>query len=244
MAYQFDALVDIFFSTSVWVFFTVFSTVVLTGKTGGIYSWSRNEIILLACLYNIFVGVFSSIFTPNINEFSNLVLKGLLDSYLLKPIDSQWNVSLSKISFTSLFRTLLGLIITVIFVIQAKIVIQPLDIFYCVILFMVAQVLLYSCLFIINTILIWAPRIDNISEIFYTLRSLGRYSPDVFERANIVVFFVLLPFIIILATPAKVLLHRASMFDVIQLIVMTIVFFSLSRLFWKFALRNYTSASS
>jgi ABC-2 type transport system permease protein len=244
LAYRFDSLVNIFFSTSIWIFFTVFSMFVLTRKTGGIYGWSADELVLLSCMYNVFIGMFGAIFMSNFNDFSEKVNLGKLDTYLLQPVDSQWSVSLSVFQFPYLLRLVVGIILTSVVAAHAHITIQPLDILFSALLFVVAQVLLYACLFTINTILIWVPRLDNITEIFYQLRSMGRYPAETFSHVSELLFVLVSPFVVILATPTKALLHRASFFDVSYLILLTVVMMIVARLFWVYALKNYTSASS
>jgi ABC-2 type transport system permease protein len=244
LSYRFDAVVNTIFSTGIWIFFTIFSMFVLTRRTGGIVGLSADELILLSCIYNIFVGVFGAVFMSNFNDFSDLVNLGKLDTFLLKPVDSQWSVSLSIFYFASLLRLVIGIILTVLFVTISHIHIQSIDILIFICLFFVAQILLYACLFTINTILIWVPRLDNITDIFYQLRSLGRYPAEAFSHVSELLFVLLSPFIIVLATPTKALLHRVTFFDISYLLVATVVMMIVARMFWIYALKNYTSASS
>ena len=79
LSYRLDALVNIFISTGVWVAFNVLSMYLLTLKTGGVYGWGRGELILISCLYNVFIGLFGFLFVRNMNAFSELINTGKFD---------------------------------------------------------------------------------------------------------------------------------------------------------------------
>jgi len=73
---------------------------------------------------------------------------------------------------------------------------------------------------------------------------MGRYPVEMVRELRNFVLFFLLPFSLTVATPLKVFLRSALDGDVLLLVVISLVLFAASRMFWKFALRHYTSASS
>lgn len=243
-AYRFDAFMNTFFSSGIWTLFNVFSMYLVTLRSESVFGWRRGELILISCIYNIVIGVFSFIFARSISQFAELVDKGRLDLFLLRPIDSQFYVSTHTANANSLFRTLLGIVMAIVVIVIYHIPITLLNVLYFIVGSTVAIVLLYSLLFILNTIVIWSPRLDNINDLFYTLRSLGRYPRESFRQLSEVAFVFVSPFVMVMATPARLLLGKASLYSFGELVVYAIFFFIISRLFWKFALRFYTSASS
>jgi ABC-2 type transport system permease protein len=64
-----------------------------------------------------------------------------------------------------------------------------------------------------------------------------------YKGASIFLFFALFPLTLVVVTPIKVLLQKASVNDIVWLVVCAISLFIISRKFWQFALRSYTSAS-
>ncbi len=243
-AYRSDAFSNIIIGSAVWVFFNVFSIALVTEKTGGVFGWSRGELLLLACLYNVIIGVFGFLFVRSMTEFSDLVNTGKFDLILLKPFDSQFYTSTQIAGIASLIRTLLGIGLAIYICTIFHITIAPINIIYFSLASILSLMLLYSLLFFLNTFTIWTPKIDNITELFYTLRALGRFPRETFRQISEVVFVFASPFVIVLSTPAKILLGRGTAYDVLELFVLSVATFLISRHFWKFALRYYTSASS
>lgn len=244
VAYRGDFFSNVIVGSGVWVFFNVFSMYLVTARTGTVFGWSRGELILISCLYNVFIGVFGFLFVRSMTEFPDRVNKGTLDLLLLKPVDSQFYVSTYHAGLHSLLRTVLGIILAVIVCISFNISVHPLNIVYFLLASFLGLLLLYSLLFFLNTFTIWTPRIDNITELFYTLRSMGRYPRETFRQISEIFFIFASPFVIILSTPTKVLLGRANLYDWGELTVLCVAGLVICRYFWKFALRFYTSASS
>lgn len=243
LAFRFDTWISIFVATSVWSFLTIYSMYALTTRTQGVFGWSADELIILACVYNVFIGLVSFFFARNFEEFSELVNHGKLDEIFLKPVDSQFMVSLRKVHVTSLFRTAVGAVVTSIFLHKLNVRVDVFHALGFVVLVGVGVLLMYSVLFTINTLNIWFSRLDNINQLFYSIRTLGRYPRDSFLQAGEVIFVLASPFVIPMATPTRMLLGKATVYDVAELVVGALLMFGISRLFWKFALRSYTSAS-
>ena len=243
LTYRADSYMHLFIGNTAWSFFTVFSIYALTSKTQGMFGWSREELIILSCIYNVFIGIFSIIFMRNLQELSEIINSGKLDGYLLKPVDSQFLLSVKTVHVSSILRTLIGFVIAVIAVITFKTSISAINILLFIPMLIAGELLLYSLLFIISTSLIWYPRLDNLTDLFYTIRGFGRYPQGVYQQLPQLIFLLLAPFIILLATPTKVLLGKASTTEVIELLILSAVFFITSRIFWRYSLRFYTSAS-
>lgn len=243
-AYRLDALFSTFFTSGVWSLFNVFSMYLVTLRVESAFGWKTGELILISCIYNIVIGVFSTVFSRGFNEFSTLIDRGKFDLFLLRPIDVQFYISLHTANVNSLFRTVLGIILAVIVVQVYHINISIQGILLFIGGSILAILLLYSLLFILNTFVIWAPKMDNVNDLFYTLRSLGRYPRETFHQLHEILFVFVSPFVIIMSTPTRMLLGKATSYDILELVILTASAMTIARLFWKFALRHYTSASS
>ncbi|MFN3690016.1 MAG: ABC-2 family transporter protein, partial [Fimbriimonadales bacterium] len=73
---------------------------------------------------------------------------------------------------------------------------------------------------------------------------IGRFPTDVFDRVLRRVFTYVLPIAFLATIPTKALLGKASPGFLVFAVVWALGFFIAGRLFWKYALRSYTSASS
>ena len=94
------------------------------------------------------------------------------------------------------------------------------------------------------TFLIWFPRLTNIIDFLFTIDGMARYPSEMIKKLNPIILFFILPFTLSVATPVKVLVRGSFDGDIIYLIIISVGMSVVSRLFWLYALRHYTSASS
>lgn len=231
-------------SSVVWGVFTVFSVVLLTARVDSLFGWSRDEIILLTCIFNINVGIFHMLFSRNFEYFSRIVHLGQLDTYLLKPIDAQFLLSTRHINYTSIIRIIFGIGLTWYFLRERIFAIQPIDVLLFFLFSICGIILLYSIWYMVTTITIWFSRLNNIVDVLFSISSVTRFPPEMYREFSFYVFAFLLPLVLIITTPTKFLLGRPDIVSVLGLFFLSVVFFIASRKFWRFALKFYTSASS
>lgn len=229
--------------SAVWGILQFVSILLLTSKVKSIYGWTRNELIILTATYSFFWGIFHFIFARNFHNISRTIDYGKLDTILIKPIDSQFLLSLSMINFAGLFRTILGSIVLVYMLSITHTAVTIVNLAGFLVLGIFGLILVYAFWFITVTLLIWYPRLSNLIDLLYNVTGITRYPQEmVYEIKNYVLFF-LLPLTLVMATPAKILLHKVLFGDIAGLLFFTVLIFLASRWFWKFALRFYTSAS-
>lgn len=227
----------------IWGIFTISSILLLTGNSRSIYGWSRTELLLFTGSHSIIIGVFHTIFSRNFQRFSEIIHLGQLDSILLKPVDSQFLLSLWIVNYVNITRSIMGFIFTLYIALHAHYTITLSGIFNYCILLCIGLLLLYSIWFIILTFIIWATSLSNLVDLLYTTSGMARFPTDMYKGIVPYVFLFILPITLVVTTPTKMLLHRALAGDFFLLLFFTILLFTVSRFFWKFALRFYTSAS-
>lgn len=226
-----------------WSIFIIISFLLITSRTSSVYGWSREELLLLASLYNVFVSIFYIFFSRNFNTMAETINYGKLDAFLMKPIDAQFLTTCLNIGFGSTIRMVVGLITVGYLLFIMGVAVTPLTILTFIIMDFVSIVILYSFWFIVMTLTIWFTNLENLSNLLYDTNHTTRFPPEMYRGASIVLFVLLFPLTFILVTPAKVLLQKATPYDLILPIILATAMFSLSRKFWRFALRSYTSAS-
>jgi ABC-2 type transport system permease protein len=111
--------------------------------------------------------------------------------------------------------------------------------------FLIAGILLlYSAWFIASTVTIWFPRLTNIVDVMYTVSGMSRLPREMYQQLAWYVFLFLMPLTFVIVTPTRALIGKLTLVDDIGIVSFAVVFFLLSRKFWHYALRFYTSASS
>ena len=63
-----------------------------------IWGWDFEQALIIQGIYTILNGITNTWFNPNLTEIVKHVREGTLDFVLLKPIDSQFFISLKKIA--------------------------------------------------------------------------------------------------------------------------------------------------
>ncbi len=236
-------LVNSIIGSTVWGTFHFISIILLTNKTRQIYGWKREEIIMLTATFSILWGIFHIIFSKNFQRMSRLMDLGQLDSFLLKPIDTQFLLSMSLVNFMGAFRLILGIVALYYIATLYHIPITFINIIGYITLLLCGLILIYSIWFTVLTLTIWFAGLSNLLDFLYNSSGIMRYPPDIFHSVKEYIVIFILPLLLIVSTPTKVLLHKVFLGDIIDLIFFTMVFFFISRSFWRFALRHYTSAS-
>lgn len=243
LAYRANFTTNIIASVS-WGLFSIISIMLITSRASSIFGWKREEILLLTAIYSILIGIFHLLFSKNFERFSNLVYYGQLDSLLVKPIDSQFLVSFWLVNYTSTFRILLGFAYTA-YLLYAYHMAVSIGATLGFILFLVIGLsLLYSIWFVAVTFVIWFPRLTNIVFFMYSVSGLTRYPQEMYRQLAGYIFLFLLPITLVVTMPTRALVQKFSAVDAMMLVGFAVGLFVVSRLFWKFALRYYTSASS
>ncbi len=231
-------------ATILWGIFSFVAIYVLSANSKFVYGWSRQELFLLTGVNNIIVhGLFRTIADWNFEKMPYVIQHGELDSYLVKPIDSQFLISFLYIRLYGVVRIAISFILTIFILHQANISITYLTSLSFFVLLIFALIILYSMWYIIMTFLIWFPDLYNLPYVAYSADNLARYPQEVLWAIGIPVFYIFFPFTLVGSIPAKALLHKLSLQEALILIIVSCALLYTSRKFWKFALRYYTSAS-
>ncbi|MBI4065282.1 ABC-2 family transporter protein [Candidatus Gottesmanbacteria bacterium] len=231
-------------SSIAWGFFSLYSIVILTSHTAYAYGWRREEILLFNGMYGIIVGIYHMFLSINMRRISHVLRWGELDLILAKPLDTQIALSFWWIDFSMVFRVLMSVGYSLWFIFLLKLTISPLQIVLTIVLALFAIILLYSIWFIALTSLIWFPNLSNLVILLFSFESLARYPKEVAQQLISYIFLILLPLTLVINTPTRLLLNHVTIPEIIELFVLSMGLLYVSRVFWKFALKYYTSASS
>ena len=106
------------------------------------------------------------------------------------------------------------------------------------------MVILYNLWFILATTSIWFVKTWNATEVLRALLAAGRYPISAYPVTLRLVFTLILPVAFLTTVPAQMILGEIHLYYLLLGFLIALLFLYLSRLFWYFALRFYTSASS
>lgn len=227
----------------VWSIFNILSITLLTTRTSTVFGWSRYELMLLIGIYNIIFSIFYIFFARNFTELSNTIHFGRLDAILLRPIDSQFAISFWFSSAHQVIRLAIGILFTLYLTGQMHLVLSPFVVLGFFILIFFSIVIMYSIWFIVLTLTLWFSRLSNLVDLMYQINGIVRFPQEMYKSANLIIFYALFPLTFVIVSPAKALLQKILLGEIVWPIICSIALLFISRKFWQFALRSYTSAS-
>jgi ABC-2 type transport system permease protein len=205
------------------VFFSI-----IFGNVDHIGDWTKWEVVLLVGTHQIIAQLFQAFFFVNLANIPELVRMGKLDSVLVLPIDSQFAVSTKQFGLDSIVNALLGAAVV------------------CVVALGFGIAVHYSIMLGLAAVSFWIIRAQGLVYGYFNFLNIARYPDVIFPWLFRLIFGWVIPVVIIANIPARLLIKSLGQpFPLmLHLIIASTIVFWLSRVFWKFALRHYSSASS
>ncbi|RIH87327.1 ABC-2 family transporter protein [Meiothermus luteus] len=204
--------------------------------------WRFEEALLVLAAFLMLDGFSFVLLYPNLGRIVEHVQKGTLDFVLLKPIDSQFWLSCRSLSPWGLADLLIGLGLWV--YAGLRLGLGLLDYLLGLGFLLLAMLILYSLWFLIASSSIWFVKVTNAVEVLRALLEAGRFPVQAFPPVYRFVFTFVVPVAFLTTVPAEAVLGRLGPSSLALSVGLALGLLGLSRLFWRVALRNYTSASS
>lgn len=204
--------------------------------------WSWEEALVVLGIFTMLQGFSATFLAPNLNKIVRQVEEGTLDFVLLKPISSQFWLSTRTLSPWGIPDLAFGLIMIV--YAGTRLGVSPLSYGLAVLPLLFGFLSLYSLWFMLGATSIWFVKIYNVTEVLRGLLEAGRFPVVAYPLAYRVFLTFVIPVAFLTTVPAQALLGRVEWAWIGGSIVLAIALLQLSRWFWRFALRFYTSASS
>ena len=210
------------------------------GHTPGGYSWPAALTVL--GVYTLLDGLQQSVLSPNRTALTEHVREGTLDFVLLKPIDTQFWMSLRRFSPWGLTDVAAGL--GLLGYAGWRLGLGPVDALRGGVAVALGSVILYAVGFALATLTIWFVKLYNITIAMAALLEAGRYPIQAYPAVYRAFFTAVLPVAFMTSVPAAALRGEAGAAWLAGLAAVAAGSLVVSCLFWRFALRFYTSASS
>jgi ABC-2 type transport system permease protein len=204
--------------------------------------WSWEEALVVLGIFTVLQGFSATFLAPNLNQIVRQVQEGTLDFVLLKPISSQFWLSTRTVSPWGLPDLIFGLI--TIGYAGNRLNLEASAYLLGVIPLLFGLLSLYSLWFMLGATSIWFVKIYNVTEVLRGLLEAGRFPTVAYPAAYRFFFTFVVPVAFLTTIPAQALLNRVELVWTVSAALLAIGLFFVSRFFWNFALRFYTSASS
>lgn len=221
-----------------------------TGSTDG-SAWDKYQFFVFISTSMFINSIVQMFFMTNADEFSELIRTGGLDFALLKPIDTQFLISLRRVEWASLanFMVAAALMIYALPRVEVEITIWQ-AILYPV--YVVAGIgILYSLTIVLAAASVWLGRNTSIYDFWFYITTFSRYPMEIYQGGLgdwlRRIFTFVLPILIVVNVPARMLakpLRAEYAYLALFAILATVVSLLTSRWVFQRALLSYRSASS
>ena len=243
LEYKTNILIDLV--TAILSFIgSIFLLSIFFQNSNTIGGWNFEQALIIQGIYTLLNGVTNTWFNPNLTEIVKHIREGTLDFVLLKPIDSQFFISLKKISPSGLLEIIFGIGILLYCFKINQIHLNLSFLVLCLITITCSISILYSLWFFISTTTIWFVKTWNATEVLRSFLYIGRFPLNSFSFSLRIFFSVFIPIAFITTIPSEVFLGHSQIWKIFLEVIVALVFLFTSRKFWLFALRFYSSASS
>lgn len=207
--------------------------------------WSFDQALIVVGIYTVLDGLQQTLLAPNRQQINELVRNGTLDFVLLKPIDAQFWLSARKVSVWGVPNVLLGAgMIIYVGSLRLEPAVGLFDYLRLIIPLGAGITIYYALGYLLSTLTIWFTKLSNVTHAMQALLEAGRYPIAAYPQTYRAFFTFVVPVAFMTTVPADALLGRGEVRWVFAGVAIALALLVVARLFWQFALRFYTSASS
>src|SRR6476620_7494295 len=182
------------------------------GENTGWHKWEFFAFLATTLLVNSLVQTF---FMPNCEDISDLIRTGGLDFALLKPIDTQFLISLEKVDWSSLSNFLAGLVLLSVSVFhlttraEHPIHLSPLMVVLYAFYVLCGVAILYSLMIGLSATSIWLGQNSSLYDFWFYITNFSRYPMEIYSGTygtplRVACTFIV-PVLIVVNVPARII---------------------------------------
>jgi ABC-2 type transport system permease protein len=227
-----------------WIGITLASVLVFYSHTNEVGGWPLNHALVIVGLFTFMGGFIKTMLQPNAQKIVEMIRTGTMDFVLTKPVNSQF---IATLRFHKIFNGLdmiVGVIIIGVAFSRMGYVPGSAALFQFALMLALALLIIYSIWAIMATISFWFVKVANLTEGFNAIWDTGRFPVSTFEGLLRIALTFVLPIAFITTIPAQALLGNLDGASMILALIIGLGLFTFSAWFWRYAIRNYSSASS
>lgn len=220
------------------------AVLLLFAYTDALNGWTLAQMLVLLGVFYVVQGVEEIVFQPSFQKLMEHVRLGTLDFHLLKPVNSQFLVSVRHLQVVQVAQVLLGFAVmgTGLARLGSGITLPAALAF--VVTLVCGQVLVYALLLSLTTLSFWFVRVENIMAIFWAFLDAGRFPTDIYPGWLRVTLSTVVPIGVAVTVPAQAISGRLDATGLAATLLGTLLAWLFAGWFWRRGLRSYTGASA
>jgi ABC-2 type transport system permease protein len=221
----------------------------------GLHSgWGKYPLFVFLATGLLINSLVQALFMTNADEFSELIRTGNLDFALLKPIDTQFLISLQRVDWSSLGNFLFGGSLLAFALLKLDYHPGMLQFLLYPVYVLCGVAILYSLMIVLAATSVWLGRNQTLYDFWFYITNFARYPMEIysgrFGTPLRQVFTFLIPVLVVVNVPARLLVRpldpRSPGDWLLPAFAILATMVSLTACRWVFrrALASYRSASS
>jgi ABC-2 type transport system permease protein len=256
MTFRANFLIDTFTSMA-WVLMNLaFYTLIFkyAPSIGAGTGWEKYPFFLFLATSLLINSLVQTFFMTNIEEMSELIRTGAMDFALLKPMDPQFLVSLTRMEWSSVGNFVVGLFLIGYSLFQLGYAPGFLEIALYPLYIACGVAIYYSLMIALAATSVWLGRNVTLLDFWFYLTTFSRYPMEIyrgtFGTPLRLAFTFILPVLVVVNVPARLLVKTLAPQSAVDWLLplftlaATALSLAASRIIFNLALKSYRSASS
>lgn len=199
---------------------------------------------ILLGVYYVVQGLKGMFIVPSMSRLLEHVRMGTLDFVLVKPVNSQFMVSLRHMKAVQLAQAMTGVVVIGLRIHQRGASLGILDALAFSVALACGLVLVYALLLSLCTLSFWLVRVDNLLTLFWAFLDAGRFPVDIYPGWLRLTMSTIVPIGIAVTIPAEALAGRLQPLPLAAIVLAALFAATFSSWFWQRGLRASTGASA
>ncbi len=233
---------------------------IIFSHTNQIAGWGKFEFFIFLGTGMIVNSLVQAFFMPNCEEFSELIRTGGLDFALLKPIDTQFLISLQKVEWSALSNGIVALVLIafglsqLMFRSENPLRLDGFTLLLYPLYVLCGVAILYSLMIALSASSIWLGRNQSLYDFWFYITNFSRYPMEIYDGTFGLplrwFFTFIIPVLVVVNVPAQTLAQPVSSLSnmrqplAIFTVLAAVACLLLSRWIFQASLFRYRSASS
>lgn len=226
-----------------WYFAQIVTFEVLFQHTEKIGDWNVDQMRVFLGILFVVDALCMLIYNESIDNFSEKIRKGDLDLLLVKPVNSQFMISLQKASTAYLGNLLLSIAWLTWALLRIP-DFNVLRLLWLIALIPCGVVITYTIRFAFATTAIVLTRSENLQFIWWQLYRIGTRPDSTYVPWFKWMILTVFPVGVIASVPSRALLDPPNYAILLWPLILAPLMLTLSNWFWRTSLKHYSSASS
>ena len=243
LAYRVDTIVNLLLEifTLAWELLSLFIIFSNTSLLGG---WNLGEVLALLGVFHLVNALMNILIWPNTEAFNTAVRDGTLDYTLLKPADSMFLVTFSRMVIWRVWDLALGAVLIIVGVHRSGLNATLPQMLSFLLLAVTGSLILYSLWIVLIAATFWFTKFDNNVTILQALLDTGRYPSTIYPYwlRLLITFFI--PIAVATTIPVQALRGELTAVQVLLFLGISMASFFVASRIWKAGIKKYSGASS